>query len=253
MHLCRAFVVVAVVLGVVGFAGSSADAAVPTLTVQPADQLVDLQVATITGAGFTPGRTIRVAECLASNVTLCNPFTESFPTADATGGFAYTFAVRREIKVTPNSAEITDCGSAPAVCVFSAVNISDLTESASTPFSFDPKVGPLRIDPSVDRKVELTNGGFALSVRGDVQCTLPSTVFISGFILQDSRDPNSGFPFTTFVVCDPPRRSAWSDTVTLNPLERPFLPGKAMVRIEAVAAITGYQVLATEQVVLVAR
>jgi len=36
-------------------------------------------------------------------------------------------------------------------------------------------------------------------------------------------------------------------------MDRPFLLGRAIVRIEAVAAITGYQVLETSQVVLVAR
>ena len=252
MHLRSAFLFTLVAVGVTGFAASPAYAVAPTLTVRPANQLVDIQVVTIRGAGFTPGSTLRVAECLASNVTLCDPFSEAFPSADATGGFAYTIAVPREIKVTPNSAAITDCGSSPGVCAFAAVNISDLTEHASTPFSFDPKIGPLRIDPSVDRKVELTNGGFALSVRGNMRCTLRSTVSISGFILQNARDPNSGAPFTTFVGCEP-RRSAWSDIVTLSPMDRPFLPGKAIVRIEAVAAITGYQVLETSQVVLVAR
>lgn len=235
-----------------GVSSSPAHAAAPTISAQPAVQLVDLQVITIAGAGFTPGATVRVGECLASDLTRCDPFTEAFPAADASGRFAYTFAVRREIKVTVNSGEITDCGTVAGGCVFSAVNIGNAAERASTPFTFDPKVGPLRYEPSVNRKVELTNNGFALSVRGKMRCTLASRIGINGFIWQDARDPNSGYPFFTFVDCEP-RRTAWNATINVGLGDRPFLRGKANVQVIAVATMTGRQEETTEGVVLVAR
>ena len=84
MHLRSAFLFTLVAVGVTGFAASPAYAVAPTLTVRPANQLVDIQVVTIRGAGFTPGSTLRVAECLASNVTLCDPFSEALPVGSRT-------------------------------------------------------------------------------------------------------------------------------------------------------------------------
>jgi hypothetical protein len=231
---------------------SPADAATPRLTVQPASQLVDGQLVTIAGSGFTPGATIRVSECLASDVNRCNPFTEAFPTPDQAGAFSYTFKVRREIKVTPGSPEVTDCGASPGRCVFFAVNIANAAERASAPFAFNPNIGPLRFTPSVNQHVDLTNGGFRLRIPGEMGCTLPARIGITGFIWQDARDPNSGYPFNTFVDCRP-RGVPWQATVTVAAGDRPFLPGRAHVQVIATGTNGDRQEHTIEPVVLIAR
>jgi hypothetical protein len=232
-----------------GISSSPALAATPTLGVQPAVALVDTQVVTITGSGFTPAATIRVSECVASDVSRCDPFTEAFPQADPSGGFAYTFGVRREIKVTVGSGEITDCATVAGGCVFAAVNITNTTERASVPFAFDPKVGPLRIEPTVDRNVSLTNNGFTVAVSGTMRCTLPSRVGIAGFISQDIRDPNFGYPFSTFVDCQP-HKSAWRTTINVSLADKPFLRGKGNVQVVATPTVGGLEETTTEGVVL---
>jgi hypothetical protein len=101
--------------------------------------------------------------------------------------------------------------------------------------------------------VQLTNNGFRLSVTGTIRCTLPSTISISGFIWQDARDPNFGYPFATFVNCVPPSKQLWGATFDVASADLPFLPGGANVRIDARASQSGRQELLTEAVVLVER
>ena len=84
-----------------------------------------------------------------------------------------------------------------------------------------------------------------------MRCTLPSRVGIAGFISQDARDPNFGYPFNTFVDCT--RKSAWGATINVAAGDLPFLRGKAKVQVIAAPTLTGLQAFTTEEVVLVAR
>ena len=104
-HASRRLAVVFLIPGLFIVGAGSAGAATPALTVQPSTDLVDLQRVSVTGSGFTPFPSIHVVQCLATTVgeSQCDPFTGTFPTVDASGGFTISLQVRREISATVNS------------------------------------------------------------------------------------------------------------------------------------------------------
>jgi len=230
-HASRRLAVVFLIPGLFIVGAGSAGAATPALTVQPSTDLVDLQRVSVTGSGFTPFPSIHVVQCLATTVgeSQCDPFTGTFPTVDASGGFTISLQVRREISATVNSGVKTDCVTVPSGCILRAENqLRGSNEVARVPIRFDPDEPALRYTISIDKKGTITNGGFRVGLSGSVTCTQPAQIGIVGNISQRKRDPNSGYPYNTFANCD--GTTSWTVTIDVAPQDRPFLTGRAQVQ-----------------------
>jgi hypothetical protein len=219
------------------------------LSVDPATQLVDLQFVTVSGTGFTSGPTITLVECVESDLNRCDPFTYRTTAADATGEFQSAFRVRRQFRTSAILTTPDDC--AVVTCTIVAMNIQNPAERATVPLAFDPKQPPLLYEPSVDRKAELTDGGFTIRMTGTARCTLPFGIGIEGHLGQAGR--SDGYPFqATFASrCD--GKTAWSATVTVSPSDQPFHKGRAQVQAIAFGPGEDPQVGTIEDVAIVER
>ncbi len=121
-----------------GFDPNSQPPPPPVLTMTPSTHLVDGQVVTVHGSGFTPGATVGLAPC-ASGVTsiadFCDLGRAFSAVADDAGAFTTIHAAAGVLGTARGGVE---CTTAPGTCVLAAANASDLTEFASTPFGVDP-------------------------------------------------------------------------------------------------------------------
>ena len=120
-----------------GFDPNSQPPPPPVLTMTASAHLVDGQVVTVHGSGFTPGATVGMAPC-ASGVTAiadtCDLGRAFSAVADDTGAFT-TSQVAAGVLGTARG--LVECTLAPGTCVLAAANAADLTEFASTPFGVD--------------------------------------------------------------------------------------------------------------------
>jgi hypothetical protein len=247
MAFSRSVTALVVLLYVVGLGAAPASSAVPSLSVDPATQLVDLQFVTVTGSGFTSGPTITLIECVDSDLNRCDPFTYRTTAADSSGRFQSSFRVRRQFRTSAVLTTPDDC--AVVACTIVAMNIQNIAERATVPLAFDPKQPPLLYEPSVDRKAELTDGGFSIHITGTLRCTQPFGIGIEGHL--DQTDRSDGYPFQAFAQCN--RKTSWSATVAVSPTDQPFEKGHAQVQAIAFGPGEDPQVGTIENVTMVER
>lgn len=156
---CAALVTLTVTAPAVPATGAAptADAAEPAdeplvtlaaaVTVAPASALVSGQVVSVTGAGFTPDRSIAVLACVqpATSADDCDTSRLTYAQSDAIGAFVASFEVRR---IVHTASKIVDCADVPGTCRVTAANVGDTSQSAFAPIAFDPAV-PLPAPPRI--------------------------------------------------------------------------------------------------------
>lgn len=122
----------AVVAMVPGLAGCERQ---PSVAVTPHTGLVDGQVVTVTGSGYSASSSLGIIQCVAGADSLddCDSRTAHSFSADATGGYTKPLTVRRVIR--HNSTE-TDCASAPGACIVASVYIHGFQGLATAPLEF---------------------------------------------------------------------------------------------------------------------
>src|SRR5439155_2916746 len=151
--------------------------------VTPSTDLVNHQTVTVAGSGFSPSVAIGWAECKngGSGQNDCDLNNVGYSTTDATGVFSASYTVHRIMHTANGDA---DCASAPEACTIGAAKISDYSESAGTPISFDPSI-PLPPPPTLlagpttnlveGESVALFGGGFVPNgIVYLVECTDPT-------------------------------------------------------------------------------
>jgi hypothetical protein len=108
----------------------------PVVGVAPSTELVDGQVVTVMGNGFTPNASIGMSQCDAAGTDTpdCDLSNVAYATADAAGDWSTSFTVRRLIQ---NSYRAIDCGTASGTCIISASNLANIGgEDAGAPIGF---------------------------------------------------------------------------------------------------------------------
>lgn len=166
------------------------NAPLPTVTVDPAVDLVDGQVVAVRGTGWPPG-TLGISQCPAAGGTPpCGGFV--LANAQSDGSFATTLHVHAHIGDT-------DCRAAPATCLVyvTDVNLSSVAaplDFAPAPPPGDPVRGTVSVTPTVvasGNEFEVSAEGWAVetSVRVGVcpsattdplVCTAPVATFETG-------------------------------------------------------------------------
>lgn len=187
-----------VVAGIISGLGSapvskplSFDPAVPPaqqkLFVSPHNNLIDKQLVTVSGNGFTPGAGVTMVECQAgaTSSSSCDISNLRTATAGFVGHFETRLALRRFITT---STGLLDCGSAG--CTLTAVDASRYTiEHAMAPLSFNPNTPPpvvtVTVTPSTglhdDQAVNV--GGSGLTPLGPVQVSECASITLNGVVL----------------------------------------------------------------------
>jgi hypothetical protein len=131
----RSIAVVALLSALSPLSGVAAGAAsAPSITVTPSTHVLDGQLVTLAGAGFTPGADLLMGECQAGVTSLsqCDQGFSDLVVANASGGFSVGIQVAREFVLGSTT---VDCAKAGA-CVMGAVNENDVTQLATTPITF---------------------------------------------------------------------------------------------------------------------
>jgi hypothetical protein len=129
------------VTGMVALAAAAGMAAChtgPAVTVTPNTSLVDGQVVTAKGRGYTPSSSLGMIQCVAGadSIDDCDGRTATSFSADAQGGFERPFTIRRVI--THNSGQQTDCAAQPGTCVVASVYIHGFQGLATATLQFLP-------------------------------------------------------------------------------------------------------------------
>ncbi|MCU1426102.1 MAG: Neocarzinostatin family [Actinomycetia bacterium] len=128
-----------------------------TITVTPNKNLIDHQLVTITGKGFTPTVFVQVSECPSATPTDCaNNYDNQRSVAAASNG-TFTiknFAVQRLVTFYSIHGETTvDCGNTPGTCVIGAIagsygGSTPITAPLSFNASVPPAVASVQVTPS---------------------------------------------------------------------------------------------------------
>ncbi|MDD9369943.1 MAG: neocarzinostatin apoprotein domain-containing protein, partial [Acidimicrobiales bacterium] len=118
------------------------------ITVEPAADLVDGDLVTVSITGMNPDAWVRVVQCPVDAVDGyddCNPFNEAYGNADASG--AITLEVRANALIRPgwSETEVVDCRTGGA-CILAIADDGDAI-SSRVPLPFDPD-GPLAPPPA---------------------------------------------------------------------------------------------------------
>jgi hypothetical protein len=126
-------------------AASPASAAV-TATVSPNADLADGQAITVTADGFQPNIPIGTAECGSgasgtANISECDLSTSVLGQSDAQGHGSLTLRVKRTILT--GSGKTIDCATTTDPCVVGVANLSNYSQSAGGPITFDPDAPPV--------------------------------------------------------------------------------------------------------------
>jgi len=184
MRSRRTIVAAAIAAALVVIAAAPASAA-PAVTVTPNTDLVDAQPVSVSASGFSANASIAVIECTTGATTQdnCDLSTLLFTSADGAGDVSTNYNVFRVIQ--PASAPTAlDC--APSNCVLAVADISDQTQAASTPLSFDASIPPpptLQITATVDQPGRFDHAGNA-TITGTLTCNLPADVSLNAFATQ---------------------------------------------------------------------
>src|SRR6185312_10810299 len=110
----------------------------PALTVTPSTGLLYVQSVSLAGSGFTPNVAVGWAECRnnhSGDAADCDTGHSGFATTDGTGAFSASFTVRRMLHTANGD---VDCAAAPGTCNIGSAKISDYSEGAGAPLTFDP-------------------------------------------------------------------------------------------------------------------
>ncbi len=196
--------------GPVGTAGAVVP--VPAITVTPSTNLVDRQIVTVTGTGFSPSTLFGAAQCDALTapdlgIDACDLSTSRTSSTDADGNVQFDMGVRRIITVQGNE---IDC--ALSACILGAATLSGTTpiESTGVPISFDPSVPPapaLQISITVD-KVTL------VSVSGTVTCNRAAQMFADVQIQQQKGTAEAfAYGYTDEPITCGPTPTGWTAPV----------------------------------------
>jgi hypothetical protein len=135
------------------------------LFVFPHINVVDKQLLTVSGNGFTPGATITAVVCRAGATSQndCDISSYRTTTAGFVGHFEMKMAVHRSIFTASGP---LDCASAPGACVLTAVDASRyVIEHASVALSFNPNAPPPPVTLTVMPSTHLIDDQ-AVAVRG---------------------------------------------------------------------------------------
>ena len=124
------------VAGLVAAAGLAACATGPSVTVTPNTGLVDGQVVTARGSGYTANSSLGMIQCVAGadSIDDCDGLTATSFSADANGGFRKAFTVRRVI--SHNVGQQTDCAARAGACVVASVYIHGFQGLATAKLTF---------------------------------------------------------------------------------------------------------------------
>ena len=141
----------------------------PTVSAVPSTGLLDGQKMKVTGANWSPGAHIALAECPAAVDEGCGYSVSTGPghhgiTVGTAGTFSASFKASRFIDQENGP---LDCAQ-PSTCVLEAFNVDDPDQTASTPITFaDVVIVPpvLTATPSADlvdgQNITVTGSGFA--------------------------------------------------------------------------------------------
>ncbi|HEV7758210.1 MAG TPA: neocarzinostatin apoprotein domain-containing protein [Acidimicrobiales bacterium] len=125
------------VAGLVAAAGLAACTTGPAVTVTPNTDLVDGQVVTAKGSGYTASSSLGMIQCVAGadSIDDCDGRTATSFSADADGRFQKAFTVRRVI--SHNVDQQTDCAARAGACVVASVYIHGFQGLATARLVFD--------------------------------------------------------------------------------------------------------------------
>jgi hypothetical protein len=125
------------VAGLVVAAGMAACTTGPAVTVTPNTDLVDGQVVTVKGSGYTASSSLGMIQCVAGadSIDDCDGLTATSFSADANGRFQKAFTVRRVI--SHNVDQRTDCAAHAGACVVASVYIHGFQGLATARLVFD--------------------------------------------------------------------------------------------------------------------
>jgi len=122
--------------GLLAVAGLAGCATGPAVSVTPSTGLVDGQVVTANGSGYTAESSLGMIQCVAGadSIDDCDGLTATSFSADAQGRFRKPITVRRVI--THNVGQTTDCAAAPGTCVVASVYIHGFQGLATAKLTF---------------------------------------------------------------------------------------------------------------------
>jgi hypothetical protein len=239
----RAGVAVVVAMAALGGAGATPAGAEPQVRVHPTTDLVDQQKVKITVSGFpfSPDGENRVAiiQCAAeaTDSSGCGDFTNIAPFYDATGSLTLRYRVSRMIR-TPAFGTI-DCAATPQRCLI-VVTTLDLARLFTFPISFDPTVPalpPVEIDAALDPAARINVRTGVVTLSGNVSCTSPTPILISGYIGQQQGDIQIFGGFDITVRCTD--TSHWSVRVRSQTPGTAFTEGVAFAYVNVAVDRSG--------------
>lgn len=153
--------------------------------VAPHRGLIDQQLVTVSGDGFTPNAQVAILEC-PTGVSAQIGCVSSGATAGFVGHFETKIPVFRFLFMTTGR---VDCASAPGACSLTAVNGNRPTlEHALAPLSFNPNIPPPTVTVAVapntglhdDQQVTVRGGG--LTPFGAVEVSECSSTTVNGVV-----------------------------------------------------------------------
>jgi hypothetical protein len=110
---------------------------VPSVTVVPADDLVDGQEVDVTAGGLVAGETVAIVQCQVDSTDSTHCTNAQLLNADPAGEVHTGMAVRRIVAPTGEGGPF-DCASAPGSCAIFVHPLFDAVRTNWVPLSFDP-------------------------------------------------------------------------------------------------------------------
>jgi len=220
--------VVAAIAATLVLAAAAPASAAPAVTVTPDTNLVDAQPVSVSASGFAANASIAVIECTTGATTQdnCDLSTLLITNADLSGNVLTDYNVFRVIQPA-SAATAVDC--APSNCVLAVADISDQTQAAATPLSFDASIPPppiLQITATVDPTGTFDHAG-NVTITGTLTCNLPADVFLDAFATQRAGRAILNAEGFGDVPCD----GTVPYSLTLNPFNGIFRGGTVSVEL----------------------
>jgi lysophospholipase L1-like esterase len=218
---------------------SSPESATPAVFANPSTGLDDGQHIQVSGSGFDPGVQVGIAECEAGATSEADCYLQDvgYATTDQNGSFTTSFEVARVIQVGPvpvgaTGGSLIDCAQTDA-CVLGTIELSDSSEAAIVPISFDPSVPaptPLQVTIQLaGGTMQIASDG-SITLSGTVSCNESATVNIYVNISQPQNEvrDSASLPAMSCDASPSPFTAAISPTGGL-----PFESGPADVQATA--------------------